>query len=215
MNKDTFNFIRWINKNSPDKKYMSWFSYYYDENNEYTTILDDIFQYEKYKNIVIESFDENGIKIEKDENKKYIFFDIDGTIYDLYGYNGWLECILSEKTECYTESTLLFDENTFIETLNNLKKKGYSIGIITWLAKNSTKKYQNKVRSAKYRYINKHFYGLFDEVHILQYGKNKSVYCKGKNYILFDDEENNRIQWEKKKGISYNVINIIDILKTL
>lgn len=146
--------------------------------------------------------------------EKKIYFDMDGTFYNLYGYDGWLECILSEKTECYTKSTLLVDYDNFVMTLKNLKEKGYTIGIITWLSKNATKKYQNMVRSAKYRYIEKNFSGIFDEIHIIQYGKNKNQYAEN-GYILFDDEENNRIEWEKKNGISYNVMNIIDILKTL
>ena len=215
MNKETSNFIRWIDKNSPDKKFMSWFSYYYDEENNYSTILDDIYNYENVKNIKIISFDENGIIVKKDENEKIIYFDVDGTFYNLYGYDGWLDCILSEKTECYTQSTLLVDKDEFITILNNLKEKGYKLGIISWLSKNATKNYQNKVRKAKYRYLKKHFSNLFDEIHIIQYGKDKSTYCKGKNTILFDDEENNRIAWKNKKGISYNVINLIDILKTL
>ena len=74
MNKDTFNFIRWINKHSPDKNYISWFSYYYDEENDYCTIIDDIFNYEKVKNIKIDSFDENGIIVKKEENKKKDLF---------------------------------------------------------------------------------------------------------------------------------------------
>lgn len=147
--------------------------------------------------------------------EKKIYFDMDGTFYNLYGYNGWLECILSEKTECYTQSTLLVDYEKFVIVLNELKEKGYTIGIITWLSKKATKKYQNKVRSAKYRYIRKNFNGIFDEVHIIQYGKNKAEYCTNENCILFDDEENNRIEWEKKNGISYDVTNIIDILMTL
>ena len=146
--------------------------------------------------------------------EKKIYFDMDGTFYNLYGYNGWLECILSEKTECYTQSTLLVDYEKFVTILNELKGKGYTIGIITWLSKNATKQYQNKVRSAKYRYIEKNFNGIFDEIHIIQYGKNKNQYAEN-GYILFDDEENNRIEWEKKNGISYNVNNIIDILTTL
>ena len=146
--------------------------------------------------------------------EKKIYFDMDGTFYNLYGYNGWLECILSEKTECYTRSTLLVNYEKFVTVLNELKGKGYTIGIITWLSKNATKKYQNMVRSAKYRYIKKNFSGVFDEIHIIQYGKNKNQYAEN-GYILFDDEENNRIEWEKKNGISYNVNNIIDILTTL
>ena len=215
MDKNTFNFIRWINKNSPDKKFSSWFAYYYDDENDYCNILDDIFNYEREKNVKIESFDENGIIVKNNNDTKVIYFDVDGTFYNLYGYNNWLECILSENTDCYTHSDLLVNENDFIEVLNNLKEKGYKLGIITWLSKNATKNYQNKVRKAKYRYIHKHFSNLFDEIHIIQYGKNKSEYCKGKNYILFDDEENNRKQWIEKNGIAYNVINIIDILKTL
>lgn len=146
--------------------------------------------------------------------EKKIYFDMDGTFYNLYGYDGWLECILSEKTDCYTHSTLLINYEKFITVLNELKGKGYTIGIITWLSKNATKKYQNMVRSAKYRYIKKNFNGVFDEIHIIQYGKNKNQYAEN-GYILFDDEENNRIEWEKKNGISYNVNNIIDILTTL
>lgn len=215
MNKNTYNFIRWINKKSPDKKFSSWFSYYYDEENDYLSISDDIFEYQNEKNIKVYDFDENGIIIEKDNNTKIIYFDMDGTFYNLYGFKNWLQCILDEKTECYTQSDLLVNEEEFISVLCKLKEKGYKLGIITWLSKNATKNYQNKVRKAKYRYINKHFYGLFDEVHILQYGKNKGVYCKGKNYILFDDEETNRIQWQQKNGISYNEKNIIEKLQKL
>lgn len=145
---------------------------------------------------------------------KKIYFDMDGTFYNLYGYDGWLECILSEKTECYTKSSLLVDYDKFIIVLNELKKKGYTIGIITWLSKNATRKYQSMVRNAKYRYIKKNFNGIFDEIHIIQYGKNKNQYAEN-GYILFDDEENNRIEWEKKNGISYNVMNLLETLQTL
>ena len=143
-----------------------------------------------------------------------IYFDIDGTIYDLYGFDNWLECILSERTECYTKGKLLVDFNYFTNELYRLKEKGYKLGIITWLSKNATKKYENKVRKAKYRYLNKWFKNIFDEIHIIQYGKDKSYYCN-ENDILFDDEEKNRLQWLNKNGISYDVNNILEILKTL
>ena len=143
-----------------------------------------------------------------------IYFDMDGTFYDLYGYNGWLECILSEKTECYTRSNLLVDYTDFITVLSQLKEKGYKLGIITWLSKNATRNYQNKVRSAKMRYIKKNFSNIFDEIHIIQYGKNKSEYCH-ENDILFDDEENNRSNWIAKNGIAYDVMNLLEILESL
>lgn len=146
---------------------------------------------------------------------KKIYFDVDGTFYNLYGYENWLECILSEKTDCYTKSDLLVNYTQFINILNELKNKGYVLGVITWLSKNATKQYQNKVRKAKYRYLKKYFNGIFDEIHIIQYGKNKSIYCDNEECILFDDEENNRIEWNNKNGIAYNVNNLCDILMTL
>jgi len=147
-------------------------------------------------------------------NKCTIFFDMDGTFYDLYGFENWLECILSENTNCYTKGKLLLEYSKFYNTLLELKEKGYKLGIITWLSKNATKRYQNMVRNAKMRYLRKHFNGIFDDIHIIQYGKNKSEYCQ-ENDILFDDEENNRLQWLEKKGISYDVKNIIEVLETL
>lgn len=143
-----------------------------------------------------------------------IYFDMDGTFYDLYGFDGWLECILSEKTECYKYSNMLVNYDSFITVLSELKEKGYTIGIITWLSKNATKKYQNKVRCAKYQYIKKNFGNLFDEIHIIQYGKNKSEYCKNGD-ILFDDEKPNRDKWMEKNGIAYDVMNIIEILESM
>lgn len=143
-----------------------------------------------------------------------IYFDIDGTFYDLYNYENWLQCILSENTQCYTKGKLLVNYNDFINILMELKQNGYKLGIITWLSKNATKQYQNKVRKAKYRFLNKWFNSVFDEIHIIQYGKNKSVYCN-ENDILFDDEENNRKQWINNNGIAYNVTNIIEILESM
>ena len=145
---------------------------------------------------------------------KKIYFDIDGTFYNLYGYNNWLECILSENTDCYTKSDLLIDYDKFVSILLQLKEKGYTIGIITWLSKNATRKYENKVRSAKYRYLNKNFSGIFDEIHIIKYGTNKEKYCTNENYILFDDEEFNRINWNKK-GIAYDVENMLETLENI
>lgn len=146
--------------------------------------------------------------------EKKIYFDMDGTFYNLYGYNGWLECILSEHTECYTKGTMLIDYDKFVTILSELKENGYTIGIITWLSKNATRRYQNMVRNAKIRYIRKNFGDIFDEMHVIQYGKNKNQYAEN-GYILFDDEMPNRIEWEKKNGVSYDVTNIIEILENL
>ena len=70
------------------------------------------------------------------------------------------------------------------------------------------------VRNAKIRYINKYFNGIFDEIHVIQYGKNKNQYAEN-GYILFDDEMPNRISWNEKNGIAYDVINLLGILENI
>ena len=212
MNKDTYNFIRWMNKKTEKKVFTTWFSYYYDEN---VNFIIDFHNYEKEKNVIIKSFDENGIIVEKNNNNKIIFFDLDGTLYDLYNRNGWLECILSENTSCYTDGKLLINYDEFLSVVTDLKNKGYVFGVISWMAKNSSKQYENKVRKAKTRFLQKHFANVFDVVHIIQYGKNKSRYCENEHCILFDDEKNNRLQWEKRNGIAFDEKNIIERLKNL
>ena len=40
---------------------------------------------------------------------KAIYFDMDGTIADLYGVPNWLDCLIAEKTKPYREAKPLVD----------------------------------------------------------------------------------------------------------
>lgn len=124
-----------------------------------------------------------------------IYFDMDGTIANLYGVTNWLEYIKAESTKPYVQARPLVNMQRLAHRLNNLQKKGYKIGIISWLAKQATQEYNTKVTQAKQQWLHKHLTSVkFDEVLIVEYGTPKHLLGQG---ILFDDEKLNRNSWGK------------------
>ena len=141
---------------------------------------------------------------------KAIYFDMDGTIANLYGVDGWLDCIINEYTKPYREAKALVNMRQLGRELNRLKQNGYTIGIISWLAKGATDEYNRRVAQAKRNWLAKHLSAVqFDEVHIVEYGTPKHTLGNG---ILFDDEEPNRMNWI---GKAYDVNDIIETLKAI
>jgi hypothetical protein len=97
--------------------------------------------------------------------------------------------------------------------LNHLQKLGWTIGIVSWLAKNSREDYDKKVTIAKKEWLEKHLSSVkFNEVIIVEYGTPKESVVKFPKGILFDDEERNRKNW---KGKAFDEKNIMNILKSL
>ena len=140
-----------------------------------------------------------------------IFLDMDGTIANLYGVENWLDYLIAKDETPYREAKPLIRMATLARLLNSIQKNGHKIGIVSWLAKNSTEEYDIKVMNAKLEWLNTHLKSVqFDEIHIVKYGTPKSTFSNNINDILFDDEEPNRNEWE---GIAYDVNNIIEILK--
>ena len=140
-----------------------------------------------------------------------IYFDMDGTIANLYGVENWLPKLQNEDASPYTDAKPLVRLSTLARLLNKAQRNGHKIGIVSWLAKNSTENYDEKVTNAKIEWLNTHLKSVqFDEIRIGKYGTPKSTMVDDKNGILFDDEEPNRIEW---KGTSHNVDSIIETLK--
>ena len=142
-----------------------------------------------------------------------IFFDMDGTIANLYGIEGWLNYLINEDTTPYKQAKGLVNLNALARMLNKLQKKGYKIAVISWLSKNGTPEYNKAVTTTKKEWLRKHLTSVkFDEINIVPYGTPKQNFIKTENDILFDDEEQNRRNWT---GIAHDVNNIIEILKGL
>ena len=142
-----------------------------------------------------------------------ICFDMDGTIANLYGVENWLAMLINHDATPYKKAETLVNMNSLARLLNKLQKMGFEIGIISWLAKNSTTDYDEEVTKAKKEWLAKHLKSVhFDFVEIVPYGTDKNIVCTDSIDILFDDEENNRNTWN---GKAYNVNNIIEVLKGL
>lgn len=142
--------------------------------------------------------------------KKEIWFDMDGTIADLYGVDGWLEMLIDSDPTPYEIARPLLRMATLARLLNRLQREGWKIGIVSWLSKSGTKTYNRAVTEAKREWLAKHLKSVhFDYVDILPYGTPKEI---GRNGFLFDDEEKNRKNWQ---GIALDVNEILETLKTL
>ena len=142
--------------------------------------------------------------------KKEIWFDMDGTIADLYGVEGWLDMLLNENAKPYEIAKPLVNMRELAKVLNRLIEKGWEIGVISWLAKNGTNDYNKKVANAKMKWLAKHLKSVkFAKIDIVEYGTPKQI---NRNGILFDDEKQNRENW---LGVAYNVENIIQVLREL
>lgn len=142
-----------------------------------------------------------------------IYFDMDGTIANLYGVENWLDYLRNNDETPYTVAEPLVRLASLARVLNNLQRKGYKIGIISWLAKNSSTDYDEKVTKAKRAWLNKHLHSVtFDEINIVTYGTPKQMFAKTNNDILFDDEAKNRNDWT---GKAFDVTNIIETLRGL
>lgn len=141
---------------------------------------------------------------------KEINFDMDGTIANLYGEENWLNDLINERTTPYENAKPMVNMNSLARILNRLIANGYSVNIISWTSKNGTKEYNARVETAKKNWIAKHLKSVrFTAIKVIPYGEPKQNHGNG---ILFDDEEQNRKNWN---GIAYDEKNIIKILKEM
>ena len=144
---------------------------------------------------------------------KAIYFDMDGTIANLYGQADWLKELRASNPAPYEQAETMVNMSALARVLKKLQKQGWHIGIVSWLSKGATKEYDMAVQKAKYAWLYKHLPSIeFDEIKIVTHGTPKSTAVSIANGILFDDEENNRKEW---KGQAYDEKEILKILKNL
>ena len=144
---------------------------------------------------------------------KAIYFDMDGTIADLYGVENWLDCLISEQTKPYREAKPLVNMRELGKLLNSLQADGWHLGIISWLSKSGSDEYGERVAHTKEKWLEKHLGSVrFDEIKIAKYGTPKQNLADYSCGILFDDEKQNRENW---LGIAYDVNNILQVLSSL
>ena len=138
-----------------------------------------------------------------------IWFDMDGTIADLYGVENWLDYLMASDTTPYLAAKPLVNLSLLARYLNRAQKVGHEIGIISWTSKGGTDLYNGEVALAKMVWLHKHLPSVaWDNIKIVAYGTNKYETCG--DGILIDDEARNRETWEDE---AYEPNMIFEILK--
>lgn len=144
---------------------------------------------------------------------KWIWFDMDGTIADLYGVDGWLNDLQNESTRPYAMAKAIYNTLDLLTVLAELKMLGYRIGVVSWGAKNSNADYDCKVAETKKDWIAKNDLDiLIDKIIVTPYGVRKADTCRPFGVgVLVDDEKQNRDAWDLGATIDANT----NILKAL
>lgn len=135
-------------------------------------------------------------------NNATIYFDMDGTLTDLYGFDDWLTYLQNEQTTPYIEAGLLVDGEQLRNFLAAGKAAGVFFGVISWGAKDASKDYQKAIRRAKIEWLKKNnLLEYFDELHVIKYNTPKNRVAKNRTGVLIDDELQ---RWNAEKLVDAN-----------
>lgn len=150
---------------------------------------------------------------------KYLCFDMDGTIADLYGVVDWLPMLRAELPTPYKTAQPMWDMERLARALRKAQAQGMEICVITWLSKGSSKWYKKEVRKAKRNWLmeNDFPYNRFSAV---QYGTTKADSIRkfigeDESAILFDDSETVRKGWHLGDTVDPAVTDIVEFIEGL
>ena len=147
---------------------------------------------------------------------KTLVFDMDGTLASLYGVDGWLNDLRNENTRPYDVAEPLYNMEVLNAILDVLILQGWRVVVTTWLAKGSTKAYDDMVRASKIAWLQKYNF-KYDEIHLVKYGTTKANCTRkiGGFQVLVDDNEKIRNGWSLGATIDANKNIIDELLKLL
>ena len=141
-----------------------------------------------------------------------IWFDMDGTITDLYGVENWLEMLIAHDETPYAIAKPIVNLSVLARLMNKVQRKGFEICIVSALAKDSTAEYDERVRKAKIKWLANHLKSVhFDEIRFVPYWYTKNDVNTGAD-VLFDDEERHLEKWT---GTAIHASKMIEILKAI
>ena len=143
---------------------------------------------------------------------KSVCLDMDGTIADLYKFEGWKQHLEEKSIKPYLDCKPLGNIEKTAMMLNVLRDNGVKINIITWLSKqrHKDKKFDEQTIDAKKAWLAE--YGIpHDNFIALPYGKNKSKAIKTKKNeqsIIIDDNYRVCRQWVHGQAINARYVNV-------
>ena len=148
-----------------------------------------------------------------------IWFDMDGTIADLYAVNGWLEQLRAYNPNPYKVAEPMWDMVELARAINEIQSIGVKIVIITWASKDSTREYDMAVRQAKLEWLEEMGFP-YDFFHCVKYGTTKANTIRkymeiNETAILIDDNDKVRNGWSLGETINPVDTDIIEFIRGL
>lgn len=151
---------------------------------------------------------------------KKIFFDLDGTLYDLYNIENWLESLQNEDATVFERGNFIGDYDEFITYVKELMFKGYTFGVISWLPMYATPEFENECAEVKRKWVQK-FLPFVEEMTFQRYGtpKQNAIQKKAQTMYLLDDSKDvGRVWTTPKQRIHFLVdedFTAVDILEEI
>lgn len=150
---------------------------------------------------------------------KILVWDMDGTLVDLYGVPNWKYFLRHEMAAPYIAAEPLFDMVELASLMEEFRRNGWEIQIISWLSKDSSADFKNEVRRAKKNWLD--MFGFpYDKFHGVAYGTTKADAIrrsKPEEAILIDDNEKVRKGWHLGRAINPIttdlIITLLEILR--
>lgn len=140
-------------------------------------------------------------------------FDMDGTIANLYGIEGWLEMLIAEDVAPYRDATPLVNMSRLARLIHKVQNRGDKVEVVSWLSRGGSADYNARVTETKLNWLKRHLPSVtFDNIYIVTYGTPKSRVTKATEAILFDDEERNRNEF-LNKGFAFTPDRIFEVME--
>ena len=127
-----------------------------------------------------------------------IYFDLDGTLFDLYNKKNWFEDLTNERNGVFEGDFLEeIDTDNFYEIIDILLSMGVTFGVITWLPMQASPEYEEVCREEKMRWVRKNL-PFVSEFNCVSYGtpKQNCIQKRAKRMFLIDDNVEICQAWE-------------------
>ena len=125
---------------------------------------------------------------------KAIYFDMDGTVADLYGVRDWEPMLRAHISDPYRFAAPMCDMLELHELLQEFVARGVTIGVISWGAIGATRAYNAEVRRVKREWC-RMYMPTVSEFHVVSYDTPKHRVAKIKDAVLVDDNAGVRDAW--------------------
>ena len=144
-----------------------------------------------------------------------IWFDMDGTIADLYAVENWLPKLRAYDPTPYMEARPMLRLCALARVLNRLSREGVEIGVVSWLSKDPNPAYGKAVAEAKREWLKRQMPSVkWDYIVIVPHGMPKPDAVNIQPHdVLFDDEAPNRDEWKRAGGWAFDPAKIMAFLR--